>query len=63
MTSKKPPPSPRHVPSVIYPEQEHRVLTLEQIEKLGIPLEGELIISLSPALSSRRSRKKSQTDT
>jgi hypothetical protein len=45
-----------------YPEVKHseispgtRLLSREELEALGIPLEGELIISLHPALSSKRS--------
>ena len=45
-----------------YPEVKHseispgtRLLSREELEALGIPLDGELIISLHPALSSRRS--------
>jgi hypothetical protein len=45
-----------------YPEVKHseispgtRLLSREELEALGIPLDGELIISLHPALSSKRS--------
>ena len=55
MTSQKKPDDLEPWQKLISPEHEHQVLTLEQIKELGIPLEGELIISLHPALSSKRS--------
>jgi hypothetical protein len=58
MTSSKPPVSPKHKHSVPSPELMDRYLSLEQQKELGLPLEGELIISVSPALSSKRSPKK-----